>query len=256
MDRLAGKTALVTGAASGIGLAIAQKMAREGARVSVVDVNLDRAKETAAQIAAQGGTASAFQCDVSDHDKTVETFRSIDRDTPHDILVNNAGIAHIGNVEATKVDDLDRLYAVNVRGVYNGIHALIGAMVERGDGAIVNLASITSKVGIADRFAYSMTKGAVLTMTRSVAKDYVTQGIRCNCVCPARVHTPFVDKYLSDYYPGREKEMFEGLSAYQPQGRMGQPEEIANLITFLCSDEAKFITGAAVDIDGGVLGLR
>jgi NAD(P)-dependent dehydrogenase (short-subunit alcohol dehydrogenase family) len=129
-------------------------------------------------------------------------------------------------------------------------------MLHKGGGVILNLASIVSKVGIAERFAYSMTKGAVLTMTLSVAKDYIDKNIRCNCICPARVHTPFVDDYLKKNYAGREKEVFESLSKFQPIGRMGKPEEIANLALFLCSDDSSFITGATYDIDGGVMNLR
>jgi 2-keto-3-deoxy-L-fuconate dehydrogenase len=173
-----------------------------------------------------------------------------------DVLVNNAGIAHIGTVLTTSPEDLDRLYAVNVRGVYHGLHFGVARMEVQGKGAIVNLASIAAKVGIPDRFAYSMTKGAVLTMTLSVARDFVKKGIRCNCVCPARVHTPFVDGFLQKNYPENREEMFATLSAAQPIGRMGQPEEVAALVAFLCSDEAAFITGAAYDLDGGFTLLR
>jgi NAD(P)-dependent dehydrogenase (short-subunit alcohol dehydrogenase family) len=152
--------------------------------------------------------------------------------------------------------DLDRLYQVNVRGVYHCLHFGVELMLRHGGGAIVNLASVASKVGIQDRFAYSMTKGAVLTMSLSVARDFIDKGIRCNCVCPARVHTPFVDGFLAKNYPGREEEMFAKLAASQPLGRMGQPQEIADLVAFLCSDQAAFITGSAYDIDGGFTLLR
>jgi NAD(P)-dependent dehydrogenase (short-subunit alcohol dehydrogenase family) len=170
-----------------------------------------------------------------------------------DILVNNAGIAHIGTVESTTEADLDRIYSVNVKGVHLCSQAAVPAMVKEGGGVILNLASIASLIGLTDRFAYSMSKGAVLTMTRSIAVDYVKQGIRCNCICPARVHTPFVDGYLRDTYPGREEEMFKQLSEYQPIGRMAEPDEVAALALYLCSDEASFITGQAYPIDGGVL---
>jgi NAD(P)-dependent dehydrogenase (short-subunit alcohol dehydrogenase family) len=126
-------------------------------------------------------------------------------------------------------------------------------MLRQGGGVIVNMASIASLIGIPDRFAYSMTKGAVLTMTKSIAVDYVKRGIRCNCICPARVHTPFVDGYLAANYPGREEEMYRVLSEYQPIGRMGTPEEVAALALYLCSNEASFVTGQAYPIDGGVL---
>jgi NAD(P)-dependent dehydrogenase (short-subunit alcohol dehydrogenase family) len=167
--------------------------------------------------------------------------------------VNNAGIAHIGTVTSTTEADLQRIYDVNVKGVYLCSKAAVPRMVEAGGGVILNLASIASLIGLLDRFAYSMSKGAVLTMTRSIAVDYIKQGIRCNCVCPARVHTPFVDGYLRDTYPGREQEMFRQLSEYQPIGRMAEPEEVAALALYLCSDEASFITGQAFPIDGGVL---
>ena len=173
-----------------------------------------------------------------------------------DVLVNNAGISHVGNVLNTTPEDLDRVYSVNVKGVYHGLHFGVPKLLASGGGAIVNIASIVSKVALPDRFAYGMSKGAVLTMTLSVARDYIDRGIRCNCVCPARVHTPFVDGFLARNYPGKENEMFARLSAAQPIGRMGQPEEIAALVAFLCSDDAAFITGSAYDIDGGATLLR
>ena len=167
--------------------------------------------------------------------------------------MNNAGIAHVGTIEQTRPEDLDRLYAVNVRGVFLCSKAAVTIMLQHGGGVIVNMASIASLVGVPERFAYSMTKGAVLTMTMSIALDYVKRGIRCNCICPARVHTPFVDGYLAKHYPGREAEMMRTLSEYQPIGRMGTPEEVAYLALYLCSDEASFVTGQAYPIDGGVL---
>lgn len=174
---------------------------------------------------------------------------------PLDMLVTSAGVSHIGTVETTTESDFDRLYAVNVKGVFLCLKAGVEAMKDRG-GAILSIASVASYSGLADRFAYSMTKGAVLTMTYSVARDYIDHGIRCNCVAPARVHTPFVDGYLAANYPGRETEMFEKLSRTQPIGRMGRPEEIAALALFLCSDEAAFITGTSFPVDGGFLTLK
>ena len=167
-----------------------------------------------------------------------------------------SGIAHIGNVLNTSPEDLDKLYQVNVRGVYHCLHFGVAKMLASGGGSIVNIASVASKVGIADRFAYSMTKGAVLTMTLSVARDFIDQGIRCNCICPARVHTPFVDGFLEKNYPGQEAEMFAKLAASQPIGRMGTPDEVAALAAFLCSSDASFITGSAYDLDGGFTRLR
>ena len=171
---------------------------------------------------------------------------------------NNAGIAHIGTAETTSEEDFDRILKINAKGVYNCLHHVLPGMVEAKSGVVLNLASIASRLGISERFAYSASKGAGLAMTLSVAKDYVDKGIRCNCLCPGRVQTPFVDGYLKEYYPDEEKraEMFRKLSEYQPMGRMGQPEEIAALATFLCSDEAAFITGSAYDVDGGTMLLR
>jgi len=250
------KTAVVTGGASGIGRAIALRFARAGARVAVVDVVEPAAQEAAREIEACGGAGAAVRCDVSRQPDVARAFQAVqDRFGPLDILVNSAGIAHVGNVEQTSEEDFDRLYAVNVKGVYNCLKAAVPVMKERG-GVILNIASVASTVGIPDRFAYSMTKGAVLTMTYSVARDYVAHKIRCNCIAPGRVHTPFVDGFLAAHYPGREREMFETLSRTQPIGRMGRPEEMAELALFLCSDAAAFITGSNYAIDGGFVTLK
>jgi 2-keto-3-deoxy-L-fuconate dehydrogenase len=247
------KVALVTGAGSGIGAAIAALFARRGARVVILDVN-DSGDATAATIVAAGGDATARRCNVADADEVARTFRAVASELGRlDILVNNAGIAHVGTIEQTTPEDLDRLYAVNVRGLFLCSRAAVEIMLPQGGGVILNLASIASLVGVPERFAYSMTKGAVHTMTMSIAVDYVKRGIRCNCICPARVQTPFVDGYLRQHYPGREDEMRRALEAYQPIGRMGTPEEVAALALYLCSDEAGFVTGQAYPIDGGVL---
>ncbi|MBX7123153.1 MAG: SDR family oxidoreductase [Opitutaceae bacterium] len=253
MSRLKTLHAAVTGAGSGIGRAIVERFASEEADVTLLDFNRDAADAVAREICAKGGTARAIACDVSDTESVRSAFAQI---PALDILVNNAGIAHVGNALTTTPQDMDRLYAVNIRGVYHCIHFGLPKLIERKGGVVLNLASIASKVGLADRFAYSMTKGAVLTMTLSVARDFIGQGIRCNCICPARVHTPFVDGFLAKNYPGRESEMFEKLSAAQPIGRMGEPHEIAALAAYLCSPEASFITGSAYDIDGGCTLLR
>ncbi|GAC1515232.1 MAG: glucose 1-dehydrogenase [Gemmatimonadaceae bacterium] len=256
VGRLAGKTAIVTGAGSGIGKAIAVHFAAHGARVAAFDVATGAGEETARVIAASGGAAAFIRCDVSRQADVDEAFWVAgERFGPADILVNSAGVAHVGTIEQTSEADLDRLYAVNVKGVYNCLRAAVTVMKNRG-GAILNLASVASTVGIPDRFAYSMTKGAVLTMTYSVARDYVGQKIRCNCVAPGRVHTPFVDGFLTKNYPGQEAEMFHVLSRTQPIGRMGTPDEIAQLAVYLCSDEAGFITGTNVAIDGGFATLK
>lgn len=251
------KTAVITGAGSGIGQAIALKFSENEILPLILEIETGLAADTVSQIEKAGGKAGVYACDVSSSTAVESVIASIqEKRSRIDILVNNAGIAHVGNVENTSEEDLDRIYQVNVKGVYNMTKALIGPMVNQGGGVILNLASIASKVGIADRFAYSMSKGAVMTMTQSVARDYVDKKIRCNCVCPARIHTPFVDNFIKKNYPGEEKKMFDQLSAYQPMGRMGTPKEVANLVYFLCSDQAEFITGASYDIDGGVLGLR
>jgi len=247
------KVAVVTGAGSGIGAAIALLFARQGARLVVVDV-AESADTTVAAIRAARGEAVARRCDVAEPDEVARTFAGVRAEFGRlDILVNNAGIAHVGTIEQTAPEDLDRLYAVNVRGVFLCSRAAVAIMLQHGGGVIVNMASIASLVGVPERFAYSMTKGAVLTMTMSVALDYVKRGIRCNCICPAREQTPFVEGYLRRHYPGREDEMRRALEAYQPIGRMCTPEEVASLALYLCSDEAAFVTGQAYPIDGGVL---
>lgn len=253
---LEGKTAIVTGAGSGIGQAISMAFAEAGARVALLDIAEAAARETLRRIEEGSGTAAVVPCDVTRQKDVFDAVAGVqERLGPLDIMVNSAGVAHVGTVEQTTEEDLDRLYAVNVKGVYNCLKAGVVAMKGRG-GAILNIASVASSIGIPDRFAYSMTKGAVLTMTFSVARDYVGERIRCNCVAPARVHTPFVDGFLAKSYPGREREMFEALSRTQPIGRMGRPDEIAALATFLCSDAASFITGSNFPIDGGFVSLK
>jgi len=248
--------AVVTGAGSGIGAAIARLFARQRARVVALDLDEAAARQTAAQIGEAGGRAAAIACDVADGDEVARVFgRIVAEHARVDILVNNAGISHLGTIERTTEADFDRLFDVNVKGVFLCARAAVPAMIAQGGGVILNMASIASLIGIPERFAYSTSKGAVLSMTRSIATDYMKKNVRCNCICPARVHTPFVDGYLKSAYPGREQEMFKELSAYQPLGRMGTPEEVAQMALYLCSDEASFITGQAFPIDGGVLVL-
>lgn len=256
VQRMKDKVVLVTGGGSGIGRSICLRAASEGASVLAVDI-ADPGEAVAAQIDAEGGRAWFLRCDVGDQEQVLQMVgRAKELGGRIDILVNSAGISHIGNVETTSESDFDRIYRVNVKGTYNTMHAVVPVMVERGGGVILNLASILSKLAVEERFAYGMSKGAVLSMTLSVARDYIGKGIRCNCICPARIHTEFVDGYLAQHYPGREEEMLERLGDFQPIGRMGKPEEVAALALFLCSDEASFITGSAYDIDGGVTLLR
>jgi NAD(P)-dependent dehydrogenase (short-subunit alcohol dehydrogenase family) len=253
MFRLTDKVAVVTGAGSGIGAAIAALFARQEADVIVLDIDGARARATADAIVSAGGRAEALVCDVADADAVARAFNRIGAARQRvDILVNNAGIPHVGTIERTTEADLDRLYRVNVKGVYLCARAALPMMLGRG-GVILNMASIAALIGVPERFAYSMTKGAVLSMTMSIAVDYVKQNIRCNCICPARIHTPFVDAFVARHYAGHEQEMLQQLSSYQPMGRMGTPEEVACLALYLCSDEAAFVTGQAYPIDGGVL---
>jgi 2-keto-3-deoxy-L-fuconate dehydrogenase len=247
------KTVVITGGASGIGRAATIAFARQGATVHVIELNDSGWSDLDAEIKAAGQTAHIHTCDVSHQEKVLSVFAAIER---IDVLINNAGIAHIGKVTTTSEQDLDRLFNVNVKGVYNCMFAAIPKMQQQGGGVILNMSSIAALLGLPDRFAYSMTKGAVKAMTLSAARDYMQDKIRVNCISPARVHTPFVDGFIAKNYPGREAEMFAKLSASQPIGRMGKPEEIANLALYLCSDEASFITGTDYPIDGGFVTLN
>ncbi|NJX15478.1 SDR family NAD(P)-dependent oxidoreductase [Tamlana crocina] len=256
---LKNKMALITGGGSGIGEAISLTFSLHGAKVHILDFDLEAAQFVVSKIKKIGGEAEAHQCDVANQQKVFNVINKIaenDSGDSIDILINNAGIPHLGNIEACDEVDLDRLYNVNIKGVYNCIKAVVPFMKKQQNGVVLNLASIASTVGLSDRFAYSMTKGAVLTMTYSIAKDYIKDGIRCNCIAPGRVHTPFVDGFIKKNYPGKEDEIFKKLSKTQPIGRMGSPQEIANLALFLCSDEAGFITGSNYAIDGGFVTLN
>jgi len=254
--RLDGQTAVITGGGSGIGRAISVKFAAQGAVIHVFDLDLADAEATCQQIASDGGTAEAHVCDVGDQKQVVAKFQQLAQRGPISILVNNAGISHIGTVETTTEEDFDRVLRVNVKGFYNCAKACVGPMKAGGGGVILNMASIAGSAGLADRFAYATSKGAVIAMTYSLARDYLASNIRCNCISPARIHTPFVDGFLQKNYPGREAEVFERLSRGQPVGRMGEPEEVASLALFLCSEEAAFITGVDYPLDGGFLNLH
>jgi len=253
MFNLHNKNAVVTGAGSGIGKSVALLFAQQGATVHVADLNEKQANDTVNEITAAGGKAFAHILDVSDQAKVVGIFQQV---AVIDILVNSAGISHIGKADTTSEEDVDRLLKVNVKGLYNCLYAAIPLMKKNNGGVILNMSSIAAIVGIPDRFAYSMTKGAVAAMTLSVAKDYLADNIRCNCISPARVHTAFVDGFLAKNYPGKEAEMFEKLSKTQPIGRMAKPDEIAHLVLYLCSPEASFITGCDYPIDGGFVKLN
>lgn len=248
---LSGKRAVVTGGGSGIGKAVSIALANNGAKVAILDLNACDAQQVALEITEAGGEATAIACDVANEQSVKEAMGGM----PIDILINNAGIAHIGNVGNTLPEDLDRVYNVNVKGVYHCLREGVNLMKVKG-GTIINVSSIAAHVGITDRFAYSMSKGAIHAMTLSVARDYLANNIRCNSISPARVHTPFVDGFLAKNYPGNEQEMFYALSKTQPIGRMGKPEEIGSLVLYLCSDEASFITGSDFPIDGGFIKLN
>lgn len=251
------KTAVITGGGSGIGKAIAELFAQQDASVFILELNAETARQTLNGILAKGKKAVAMSCNVSDQHQVKELLGQIISQTGRvDILVNSAGIAHIGRLENTAEADMDRIFNVNVKGVYNTMYAAVEQMKKQGKGVILNMCSVAASVGVADRFAYSMSKGAVEAMTYSVAKDYLPHNIRCNCISPARIHTSFVDGFLKANYAGREQEMFEKLSKTQPIGRMGTPEEVAALALYLCADESGFVTGTNYPIDGGFLTLN
>jgi len=230
--------------------------AAQGADIHILDLNAQQAEMVAGKIRDLGGRAQAHACDVSAAHDVERVIAGIISETTIDILVNSAGIPHVGRLEDTTGEDLDRVYEVNVKGTYHCMRACIDHMKSNRRGVILNLASIASSAGIPDRFAYSMTKGAVVAMTYSVARDYLGYNIRCNCISPARVRTPFVESFVHKNYPGRENEMLERLDRSQPIGRMGNPCEVAALALFLCSQEADFITGSDYPMDGGFLSLR
>lgn len=250
------RVAVVTGGASGIGKAISTRLAENRAQVWVLDIDGVAAEATSAEITHAGGKSWALACDVADPESVRRVFATIASKGPIDILINSAGIAHIGTITTTSIQDFERIFKVNVQGTYLCMQAAISTMIRQPGGVIINLASMAAVAGFPDRFAYSMSKGAVRAMTLSVAKDFLNKNIRCNCISPARVHTPFVDGYLKRNYPGREKEMLAELAKTQPIGRMARPDEVAGLAAYLCSDLASFVTGADIPFDGGVLNLR
>jgi 2-keto-3-deoxy-L-fuconate dehydrogenase len=253
MFSLSDKVALITGAGSGIGAAIAETFARAGARVFATDRDLDTARATAQRIQDAGHRADAFLLDVVDEAACARAVSTVmETDGRLDILVNNAGIGHVGTLVTTTGADLDRLYQVNVRGMFNVSKAFLPGMLERRRGSIVNMASVAGTVGIRDRLAYATTKFAVVGLTKCMALDHATEGVRVNCICPGRVQTPFVAARLKEY--ADPERAYREMSATQALGRMGTPEEIASAALYLASDEAAFVTGSALIIDGGWVG--
>ncbi len=244
--RLDGKTALVTGAGSGIGEAIALCFASQGASVWVVDRDPKGAAATVEKITSAGGKARHSLVDVSDPE-AVQALSS--GAAPLDILVNNAGIGHVGNLTGTAAADLDRMYAVNVRGPFNFCRAFVPAMLERRRGSVINMASIGGIVAVRDRLAYTVSKFAVVGLTKSLALDHSDTGVRFNCICPGRVETPFVKGRLAEY-PDPEK-AYREMASTQLNGRMARPAEIASAALYLAADESEMVTGSSLMVDGG-----
>ncbi|MBI3414641.1 MAG: glucose 1-dehydrogenase [Verrucomicrobia bacterium] len=250
MFRLENKFALVTGAGSGIGAAIAETFARAGAFVFVTDRDEKSGAETTTRIRAQDGEAEFLALDVASEAGCEQVARHVhERKQRLDILVNNAGIGHVGTMMQTTGTDLDRIYAVNVRGIFNVTKVFLPSMLACRSGNIINLASIGGVVAVRDRLAYCTTKFAVVGLTKSLALDHAKEGIRANCICPGRVETPFVAARLKEY-PDPQK-AYDEMASTQALGRMARPEEIAAAALYLASDESAFITGTAFLIDGG-----
>jgi NAD(P)-dependent dehydrogenase (short-subunit alcohol dehydrogenase family) len=244
---------IITGGSSGIGRAISILFAQQGAEVHIFDLQSPLSDETISEVKQFNISSNFHPVDITNETLVLDEINSLEK---IDILINNAGIAQIGNVENTSSEDFQKIFDVNVKGAFNCIKAVIPNMVSHQSGVILNMASVASSVGIPERFGYSMTKGAIKSMTQSIAKDYISKGIRCNCISPARVHTPFVDGFIEKNYPNNQDEMFQKLSASQPIGRMAKPIEIAHLALYLCSDEASFATGCDYPLDGGFLHLN
>ena len=246
--RLDGRSVLVTGGASGIGEATVTELVRAGAFVWIADINLSAAESLAAAV----GSAKALHLDVTSPESIAKALAQIN---DLDILVNNAGVGHVGSIETTEPEDFDRLIDVNVRGVYLVTRAFLPLLLASSQrheavGAIVNVASVSGLVGIKQRFAYCTTKGAVIAMTRQLAAEY-PKTLRVNAVCPGTVQTPFVEAYLDEFHQHNKEEMRAELRARQPVGRLGRPEEVASAIRYLASDEAAFVSGSLLTIDGG-----
>lgn len=254
MFRLDKKIAFVTGAGSGIGEHIARLFSRQGAHVVLADIREDAAQRVAGEIQKAGGSAGVQQLDVGEESEVKAAIERVAATEGRlDILVNNAGISHVGTILETSLEEWERVMRVNARGVFlcarEGVRQMLAQ--SPGGGVIINMSSVAATIGIDRRLPYCSSKGAVLALTRSIAIDFATQGIRCNAICPGTVQTPFVDGYLARNFAGREDEVRQQLHARQPIGRMGRPDEIANAALYLASDEAAFVTGSALVIDGG-----
>ena len=250
MFRLDNKVALVTGAGSGIGAAIAEVFARAGAHVYAGDRDPDGGHKTVETIRRAKGAGDFIELDVTDEAQCEKAGRTVHgKFNRLDVIVNNAGIGHVGTMLQTTGADMDRIYSVNVRGMFNVTRVFLPAMIERKYGVIINMASIGGVVGVRDRLAYTTSKFAVVGFTKALALDHALDGVRVNCICPGRVETPFVKARLAEY-PDPEKARHE-MSATQALGRMAQPEEIAAAALYLASDESAFVTGTDFIIDGG-----
>lgn len=254
MFRLDKKVAFVTGAGSGIGEHIARLFARQGASVVLADISLDAAERVASDIRADGENARTQQLDVAAESQVKAALELVATTEGRlDILVNNAGVSHVGSILETSLQDWERVMSVNAGGVFlcarEGVRQMLAQ--SPAGGVIINMSSTAALIGIDRRLPYSASKGAVLALTRSIAIDFVAQGIRCNAICPGTVQTPFVDGYLARNFAGHEDEARQQLHARQPLGRMGRPDEIASAALYLASDEAAFVTGSALVIDGG-----